>query len=59
MNGEEWDAEAKAMNTACLYFEGADERARERFIYHLVHRYFPVGEFKPKRTTFEEEFRER
>ena len=45
---EEWDIEAKAMNEVFLYFEKVDDRARERFIYHLCHRYFPEGEFRPK-----------
>ena len=43
----EWDAESKAMNEACLYLEQSDQWARQRFIYHLVHRYFPTGEFRP------------
>ena len=42
----EWDAEAKAMNEACLYLEQADQRARERFMFHLTHRFFPNGRFE-------------
>lgn len=42
-----WDIEAKTMNSAILYFEQIERRDRERFIYHLVHRYFPTGQFQP------------
>ena len=41
------DPEARALNAVAIYFETVEERVKERFIYHLVHRYFPKGNFFP------------
>ena len=42
------DPEAEAMAHAFLYLDGAEERCRERYMFHLTHRYFPEGMFQPK-----------
>tara|TARA_Y100000593_G_C4224646_1_gene293762 strand:- start:723 stop:905 length:183 start_codon:yes stop_codon:yes gene_type:complete len=47
------DKEILAMNAAVDYLDKADERQKERFIFHLTHRYFPEGEFTPKRYHFD------
>ena len=44
------DPEAEALAVAFLYLDGADDRQRERFMYHLTHRYFPEGQFVPRRS---------
>ena len=43
------DPEVQAMNEAINYMEKADGRTRERYIHHLVHRYFPKGSFVPEK----------
>ena len=56
MNKKEEDGEILALSHAVAFMETSDERGRERFIYHLVHRYFPDGRFQPVSTEkFEKE----
>ena len=43
------DAEAEAMEVAINYLKKSDWRTRERFMFHLVHRFFPKRRFEPKR----------
>lgn len=45
----EWDNEACILSHSMEYMNDADERARERLIFTLVHRYFPTGSFEPHR----------
>ena len=47
------DKEVKAMHEAINYMEESDKRSKERFIHHLVHRYFPDGRFNPKEQTID------
>lgn len=42
------DKEVKAMHEAISYMVDCDERGRERFVYHLTHRFFPDGELRPR-----------
>jgi hypothetical protein len=39
------DLEAQAMDSAMRYLNMAADRDRERFMYHLQHKYFPNGNF--------------
>ena len=46
-----YDPECAIICHASEYMNGADDRAKERLILHLVHRYFPAGTFQPRRFT--------
>lgn len=46
------DPEVLATACAVAYLNAAGDRQRERFMYHLTHRYFPEGRFEPKGNSF-------
>ena len=46
------DPEIMALAEAFSYLDKAEDRDRERFIYHLNHKYFPEGEFNPHGNRF-------
>lgn len=47
----EMDDEAAILIHAIDYMNESDERARQRFLFLLIHRYFEDWDFTPKRPT--------